>query len=162
VLTVIKRSFDNITGVRNDCGLVDNVSASATYLGTTTAAPGVTKRGNCAPSDGNNVVGFGQLPSGVLAVTCVRSNGHGSMVEADIRINSSTSWALTESACAFWQQLLEPTLTHEVGHAFGLGHVGEQKHGRLTMSPISDGPCSNAETTLGRGDVRGLRHLYPL
>jgi hypothetical protein len=30
------------------------------------------------------------------------------------------------------------------------------------MSTTSDGPCNNNETTLGLGDVRGLRHLYPL
>ena len=29
VLTVIKRSFNNMTGARNDCGLPDTVSATA-------------------------------------------------------------------------------------------------------------------------------------
>jgi hypothetical protein len=162
VLKVIKRSFNNITGARNDCGLADTVSAKAQYLGTTTAKPNVNKRARCSIQDGQNIVGFGRLPSGILAVTCIRYGNNNSITEADVRINSNYDWALTVGTCQFWQELLEPTLTHEIGHMFGLGHVSEKKHGRLTMSPISDGPCSNAESTLGWGDVRGLRHLYPL
>ncbi len=162
VLNVIKRSFDNITGARNDCGLADTVSATSHYLGTTSAKPNVNKRGRCSARDDQNVVGFGPLPPGILAVTCIRYGSNNSITEADIRINTEYDWVLTVGACHFWQELLEPTLTHEIGHMFGLGHVGERKHGRLTMSTTSDGPCSNAETTLGRGDVRGLRHLYPL
>jgi hypothetical protein len=156
------RSFDNITGAHNDCGLADTVSATSSYLGTTTTAPSVTRKGRCATRDGLNAVGFGPLPSGILAVTCVRSNGSGHMTEADIRINSNVSWALSVGTCSFFEELLEPTMTHEIGHAYGLGHVSESTHGRLTMSTNSDGPCSDAESTLGRGDVRGLRHLYPL
>ena len=105
VLVVLKRSFDNITGAHNDCGLADTVSATSAYLGTTTVAPGVTKRGRCGSKDGQNVVGFGQLPSGILAVTCVRANGSGSMTEADIRINSNANWALSVGTC-FFQELL--------------------------------------------------------
>ena len=162
VLNVIKRSFDNITGSRNDCGLADKVSATHSYLGTTANKPNVTKRARCAPSDGQNVVGFGPLPSGILAVTCIRYGNNNSITEADIRINSGYEWVLNANSCRWWQELLEPTMTHEIGHAFGLGHVSERKHGRLTMSTTSDGPCNNNETTLGWGDVRGLRHLYPL
>jgi hypothetical protein len=162
VLNVIKRSFDNITGARNDCGLADTVSATHSYLGTTSAKPNVTKRARCGPSDGQNVVGFGSLPNGILAVTCIRYGNNNSITEADVRINTMYDWVLNVGACRYWQELLEPTMTHEIGHMFGLAHVGEKRHGRLTMSPISDGPCSNAESTLGLGDVRGLRHLYPL
>ncbi len=159
-LTVIKRSFNNMTGAHNDCGLPDTVGATSTYLGTTSAAPGVSKRGYCTSKDGKNVLGFAPLPMGILAVTCTwGSNRH--MVETDIRINSNLEWALTVASCHYWQELLEPTMTHEIGHAFGLGHVGERRHGRLTMSTTSDGPCNNAETTLGWGDIRGLTHLYP-
>ena len=161
VLDVIKRSFNNMTGARNDCGLPDNVSAKSSYRGSTTSVPNVTKRGLCKPRDGRNVVGFGPLPTGILAVTCTWTNGKGGMVESDIRVNSNMYWALTVGSCHYWQELLEPTITHEIGHVFGLGHVGEKKHGRLTMSTTSDGPCDNAETTLGLGDIEGLHHLYP-
>lgn len=162
VLTVIKRSFDNMTGANNDCGLADTVSATSTYLGTTDYKPSVTKRGRCAARDGRNVVGFGRLPSAILAVTCVRTNGNGRMTETDIRINSDVSWALSVGSCSFFEELLEPTMTHEIGHAYGLDHVGESKHGRLTMSTTSDGPCNDEESTLGLGDVLGMRFLYPL
>jgi hypothetical protein len=57
--------------------------------------------------------------------------------------------------------MLEAVLTHEAGHVFGLAHVGESRHGRLTMSPYIDGVCNNQESTLGLGDLRGLEALYP-
>jgi hypothetical protein len=149
---VLKNAFANITGARNDCGLGDNVSASAAYQGQTTRRPA------CATYDGYNVVGFKSLSGNRLAVTCYWTMG-GRIVEADIQINSNQPWALSLVGC-LRRSLLEATMTHEVGHAFGLDHVGELTHGRLTMSPVLDGLCNNNESTLGLGDVRGLEALY--
>ena len=56
--------------------------------------------------------------------------------------------------------MMEALVTHEVGHAFGLAHVGEGNHGRLTMSVYIDGLCENQEATLGLGDMKGLEALY--
>jgi len=152
VAAVLNRSFSNITDVHNDCGLPDNVSATHTYLGTTSTAA------KCGKRDGQNVVGFHKLPFGVLAVTCYwTKNGH--MVEADVQINRRESWALRLKGC-FAEVMLEATVTHEAGHVFGLGHVSERRHGRLTMSPYIDGPCQNNESTLGLGDIRGLEAIY--
>jgi Matrixin len=160
VTAILQKSFSNITNVNNDCGHGDNVSATHLYLGSTSRSP------NCNARDGNNVIGFassvpgvGRLPRGVLAVTCywIRS---GKIVEADMAINSRESWALALAGCHGNMIMLEATITHEAGHVFGLEHVGERRHGRLTMSPYIDGPCENGEATLGRGDYLGLEKLY--
>jgi hypothetical protein len=158
VVTVLKRSFNNITMERNDCGRADHVSATSQYLGTTSNSIGVTKAGNCGASDRTNTVGFGVLPSGYLALTCIRSIG-GSIVETDMRISSSADWSLSLAGC-FNSYMLEAVVTHEVGHVYGLDHVGEANHGRLTMSTFIDGTCENGEATLGLGDDKALEALY--
>ena len=153
VKAVLRKSFDNIVNANNDCGRPDNVSATQEFLGKTSRAP------NCHKRDGYNVVGFARLPLGVLAVTCFWMH-NGRMTEADMKINSRESWALTMTNCHGGMPLLESTITHEAGHVFGLDHVGERRHGRLTMSPYLDGPCNDNEATLGLGDMRGLEALY--
>ncbi len=153
VANMLQKSFSNVTGANNDCGRADNVSATHHYQGTTTKSP------NCGTQDGSNVVGFGKLDFGVLAVTCYWING-GKIVEADMKITTRESWALSLASCHGNMPMLEATITHEAGHVFGLDHVGENKHGRLTMSPYLDGPCNNNEATLGLGDMLGLESLY--
>ena len=154
----ILKSFNNITRSFNDCGRDDRVSARHVYDGRAARGPNISKRGNCTAADGKNAVGFGRLPAGILAVTCTRRFGS-FMAEADIRINNRYSWAATVATCKS-QELIEPTITHEVGHVYGLGHVGERRHPLLTMSTASDGPCNNAASTLALGDMKGLEALY--
>jgi hypothetical protein len=150
--SILQRAFDNITNGRNDCGRPDRIDATHRYLGTTTDRP------DCKHRDGKNVIGFGRMGFGVLAVTCFWIR-NGKMVEADIKINSREHWALAMKGCRR-SVSLEAVITHEAGHVFGLAHVGEQRHGRLTMSPFLDGMCKNGESTLGLGDMRGLEALY--
>jgi hypothetical protein len=152
------RSFNNITTAHNDCGRPDKVDAKNVYDGRAARAPNITKNAMCSRSDGKNEVGFGRLPAGVLAVTCTRIFG-GFIVEADIRISTRFHWAATVADCSN-EELIEPTITHEVGHVFGLGHVGEKRHPLMTMSTQSDGPCNDAASTLGLGDILGLQSLY--
>jgi hypothetical protein len=158
VESVLVESFNNITRAHNDCGRPDNVSAHNVYEGRAGHSPDLSRFAMCTKSDGFNSVGFGLLPKGVLAATCTRPRA-GHIVEADIRINTRYDWALTVGAC-FKQELLEPTITHEVGHVYGLAHVSERLHPLLTMSRASDGPCNNEASTLGLGDMLGLEKLY--
>jgi hypothetical protein len=159
VLTVLKRSVENITDARNDCGLPDNVNATAHFVGVTDEPTGVTARPACPAADGLNVVGFGKLPRNLLGLTCPVWHDD-VLTEVDISFNSRVEWALSPDTCIFGE-LLEATATHEFGHAFGLAHVSESKHGDLTMSTTSNGPCEGAEISLGLGDVLGLEQLYP-
>jgi hypothetical protein len=158
VLAVIKKSFRNVTTSRNDCGMADQVSATSAYLGTTSRKPGVSGNGTCTGQDGHNVVGFGSMGGYYSGYTCIWWVG-GEIVEMDMRLDTDTRWALTMSGCQ-GELMMEALVTHEVGHAFGLAHVSERKHGRQTMSVYIDDLCENQEATLGKGDVLGLQALY--
>jgi hypothetical protein len=158
VLSVIQRAFANVTSERNDCGRGDLVSATSSYLGTTTVKPSVTANGQCGDPDGRSIVGFGTLNGYYAGYTCIWWRD-GAIVEADMRLGSNTAWALSSAGCAN-ELMMESLVTHEVGHAFGLAHVNESTHGRLTMSTYIDGLCENQEATLGDGDMDGLEALY--
>jgi len=158
VLDVIKKSFRNVTTARNDCGRPDNVGATSHYAGTTARKPGVSADGVCTGADGQNVVGFAPLSGFYSGFTCIYWIGN-EIVEMDMRLDSETRWALSAATCD-GELRMEALVTHEVGHAFGLAHVGESRHGRLTMSTFIDGLCENQEATLGLGDMRGLEALY--
>jgi hypothetical protein len=155
----LRRAATNITSSHNDCGLADLVSATHAYRGFTSRRPNITASAGCGRRDGRSVVGFGDLPSGYLAMTCWWTWG-GARVEADVNLNKyEYRWYnVKPSGCrARWS--VEAVATHEFGHVFGLGHVSEYYHPYLTMSP-SIRPCQNSESTLGWGDVRGLRQKY--
>ena len=52
----------------------------------------------------------------------------------------------------------EGTVTHEFGHAYGLGHTGNG-HSNLTMEH-EERPCSTYARTLGLGDWLGMKKMY--
>ena len=155
----IRESTGNITMGRNDCGLTDAINASHQYEGRTTVGANIGSGGGCTSRDGKNVTGFGDLPSGTLAVTCTWYDSSGRAVESDARINKADyTWPTdANSASCSNRYGLEAVMTHERGHTFGLGHVGANS--LLTMRP-GVGPCDGSPGTLGLGDVRGLRQKY--
>lgn len=154
---VARRAFDNIIQARNDCGLPDNASAEAIFMGSTYEVP-------CALTNVHNVVGFGRVPRrlgrATIAYMCPFHDTDGDIVAADIVLSTKVDWALSVDGCSRDDELLEPTLTHEIGHVFGLGHVGERSHGDLTMSTRSNGFCHDEESTLGLGDILAMEVLY--
>jgi hypothetical protein len=150
----------NVDDGRNDCGLTGGLAVSQQYLGETDRGVGVAADGGCGERDGRNVVAFGRLTGGLLAVTCLWWVRGGRTVEADIRVNTEPGVFALDPAPGCGQRWdLEGTLTHEFGHVFGLGHVPYAQHGELTMS---DGlpSCSTRFRGLGLGDFLTLREHY--
>ncbi|HEX6709164.1 MAG TPA: matrixin family metalloprotease [Rubrobacter sp.] len=154
-----------VVNTRNACHLGDQVPAALAYDGFTSKVANI-QDGSCLKSDGESVVSFGYLPK-ALALTCtyfkLNPSGYNEVGSSDVKVNSAnfrwTTRPRARSCKHAWD--LQSVLTHERGHTFGLGHVREQYHGRLTMSPVINGPCQKSERTLGKGDVLGLEGKYP-
>jgi len=157
-LSALRDAMRNLTQVNNDCGLRDKVNANSLYRGGTIRSANIGTGSTCSGSDGVNVVDFGNLAAGDLGYACWWTWG-GSTVESDMRLNSTEySWAVDLGGCLA-KYSVEDVATHELGHTFGLNDLSERLHPSLTMSLIML-PCQNAETTLGLGDIRGLKAIY--
>jgi hypothetical protein len=154
-----QRAVSHITNAYNNCGLADNVSATQSFMGSTSTAPNVGSTASCLTHDGKSVVGFGTLPSNYLGMTCWWTM-NGAPVEADMKLNKAYyHWYVSRPSDCSNKWSVEAAATHEFGHVFGLAHVSETYHPNLTMSPVIRS-CQASEITLGLGDVRGLEALY--
>jgi hypothetical protein len=155
----VRAAATSIDQGRNSCGLTGDLALSQRYTGETTRDAGINADGTCGDRDERNVVAFGRLDGGLLALTCLwwsRSR----TVEADVRISDAPGmFTLNPDAGCTGNWDLQGTLTHEFGHVFGLGHVSYAEHGELTMS---DGlpACSSSFRALGLGDYETLRNQY--
>jgi hypothetical protein len=166
-LGAIRKGTANIANTRNNCHLGDRVPSyvSISYDGSTRDRAQVGTGGGCSGNDGETVVSFGRLPKSALAVTCTVvaiENGYDRVKWSDLMINKTNyNWTARPDARSCRSKYdLAGTVTHERGHTFGLGHVSESSHAKLTMSDRSNGPCQSSERTLGLGDVRGLGNKY--
>jgi hypothetical protein len=159
VADALRRAAVNIVRGDNNCGLPDLISATHWYRGSTSMAPDITSGARCSGRDHWSTVGFGSLPRGVLAMTCWWTY-NGRVIEADIKLNKSYyGWYINRPSGCRSRWSIEGVATHEFGHVYGLGHVSESGHATLTMSTMIRA-CQSSETTLGLGDVVGLRSLY--
>lgn len=163
----IRKGTANITNTRNNCRLGDRVPSyvSMAYNGSTRDRAQVGTGGGCSGNDKKTVVSFGRLPKTALAVACTvvaLESGYDRVHWSDIMINkTSVNWTTRPNARSCKRRFdLASTVTHERGHTFGLGHVSESSHGKLTMSARSNGTCQSSERSLGRGDVLGLGNKY--
>lgn len=132
-----------------------------------------------AGNDGTNDVVFvssgWSLGSGVLGVTFVYRDGSFNIVESDMFLNGQDfAWDDPTGAGCSSAFDLQSTVTHEAGHALGLGHSSESDDTCNTSLPAYDpilcdatmyysgGPCDTSTQTLECDDRAGIRFMYPL
>jgi hypothetical protein len=164
VVATVRLAAATLASGANVCGIPGRLRATQSYEGPTGRTAAVTHSGGCGERDGVNTVSFGALDPGLLALTCVwwhpARGREGTTVEADILIRDSpdTFFLTTPVGCSQeWD--LRSALTHEFGHAFGLGHVDAGSHGGQTMSNALPA-CTTDRRQLGRGDYDTLREHY--
>lgn len=158
VVNALKRANRNITGARNLCGRSDQISATGTYLGTTTRSPNISSSGSCTGGDGQSVIGWGSLPANSIAMACVAGITGGIAYEGDVRINWNKAYETKQAYCN-GELLIEAAMTHEFGHLYGMAHVSSYSSPQLTMQPIVS-YCSMGHARLGLGDMLGLETKY--
>jgi hypothetical protein len=159
VRDAVRAAATSVDQGRNSCGLTAELALSQRYSGETNRDAGINADGTCGNRDERNVVAFGRLDGGLLALTCLWWS-RGRTVESDVRISDVQGlFTLDPVAGCTGSWDLQGTLTHEFGHVFGLGHVSYAEHGELTMS---DGlpACSTGFRALGLGDYQTLRGQY--
>jgi hypothetical protein len=159
--TVVKQIRAAIAHMRkgtNTCGKPRLKTPASHYLGRTAKKPNISASGpTCGNGNTTNVVGFGNLPGGLLGWTCYWYIG-GRMVGTDMLIDNGRSLTtnLPNQCSNLWD--FQGTVTHEWGHSYGMGHTGDG-HGNLTMQHLLT-PCSTYARTLGLGDWLGMKKMY--
>jgi hypothetical protein len=155
----IKAANGNMRKGRNTCDRPRLKTPVGRYLGRTGKKPNVSAGGpSCGRGNTSNIVGFGNLPGGLLGWTCYWWGGNGRMMGADILIDNGPNLAtsLPSNCTSTWD--FEGTVTHEWGHAYGMAHTGSG-HRNLTMQHLLR-PCSTYARTLGLGDWLGMKKMY--
>jgi hypothetical protein len=161
VIRQIRVANGNMRTGRNSCGKPRLRTPASHYLGRTAARPNIKPESaavGCGQANAKNVVGFGNLPGGLLGWTCYWWFGSGRMGAADIMIDTSKVLVNHLPATCSNKWDFEGIVTHEWGHAYGLGHAGHG-HPNLTMQHTARA-CSPYARTLGIGDWLGMKRMY--
>ena len=157
----IKVANANMRKGRNTCGRSTLGTPASDYTGRTHAAPNIKPGASsitCGAFTTTNVVGFGNLPGDLLGWTCFWWEGSGRMAAADIMLDNGARLVTRIPAGCTNKWDFEGTVTHEFGHAYGMGHTGNG-HSNLTMDH-AERPCSPYGRTLGLGDWLGMKKMY--
>ncbi len=157
-LTAIRNATHAVATGANRCAITRRLNSGATYSGATGRAAQLGAAGKCTGNDGHNVVGWGSLPSGYLAVTCIYYSD-GKVLNSDVLINWNYRWFTSRPADCSNAFDVQSVVVHEQGHTFGLGHVDAKSHRAQTMA-TSLAACDISKRALGLGDYRGLAHIY--
>jgi hypothetical protein len=135
---------------KDSCDFGDITTITPLYQGPTELVAGA--QDNVSTVDKGSVASL-DCP-GALACTKVWYSVNGA-VEADIRFSNQVRWSNSGAPGAYDYRAVA---THEFGHFIGLSDLHDSPN--LTMSYATQ-MGSTGPRTLGRGDVRGLRALYP-
>ena len=166
-LTRIGNGFSTWKSETNRCGISPKGNnLVSVYKGTTTSPeamggnPPPDQIALCASTreiDGLNVIGWGHLPEGVVAATCLTSIP-GGVKESDIRFSTDYNWFTQYAATGCskaWD--LGDIATHEIGHMIGMGHSASGTD--QVMNPYAYS-CNYVNRKLAKGDLLSLNHFY--
>jgi len=159
VVRQIKVANGNMRKGRNTCGRPRLATPASHYLGRTGVRPNIRAAGpTCGRGNTTNVVGFGNLPGGLLGWTCYWYYSTGRMAGTDMVLDTGSDMTthLPRPCSNKWD--FEGVVTHEWGHAYGMAHTGAG-HSNLTMQHVLE-PCSRYARTLGLGDWLGMNKMY--
>ncbi len=103
------------------------------------------------PRFGDIRIGAVPLPAGTLAVTFLPPPANGGTDAGDILLNSTINWQVGSNYD------LATVMTHEFGHALGLGDVSSPAP---PNQPVMYGTYSGIDTTLTSDDIAGIQSVY--
>jgi hypothetical protein len=130
------------------CADKEHYSFGYNYLGHTAKNP---------KYDNANIVDFGALGQGALAVNSTWYTSSNKIVEVDLRLNKVDYKWTNVTGLNMYQ--VRNVIAHELGHQIGLDDLGNP-HQDLTMfGQIGKGELN--KVTLGRGDLRGANTIAP-
>ena len=108
--------------------------------------------------DGANIVDFGALGHGALAVNSTWYTSSNRIVEVDLRLNKEDyMWTNVPGVKNRYQVM--NVIAHELGHQVGLDDLGSPHRGLTMFGQIGKGEMN--KVTLGRGDLRGADTISP-
>jgi len=160
-LSDIRAANFNMTMGINNCGLSETgFRAYGAYQGTTGRFANIDSAGHCTNNfpDGQNTVSWGPF-SGVpwLAYTCVEQSGQ-TMTESDTYLGSNVGMVDNYPANCNGLHDLQSIMTHEWGHAYGLGDLLNNRYQDEVM--FQGKPPCTLRRHLGLGDYNGMGLLY--
>jgi hypothetical protein len=169
VVSVIYYGSSHMFNGVNQCDLPQRVPDTPNELidngNTTRRANIASSTGSCVDRDEHNVVEFGNLPSASYARTCVwwsEESGIDKIREADTRFNKADHRfvAVAGPSCSGKKEI-RSLMTHEYGHAMGLGDLDGSENRGLTMYGHGS-LCDSSKWSLAKGDMCGLYWLYQI